>query len=98
MQESLTMQKLVQAEPLAKIGLAATGKKSKRKKRTGIVFETQTDIYALYYDLTEKGVIFIVKPTKMEWGGIVADFLDPDNNVLEVVQDANHYNPKIVTH
>ena len=85
------------AEPLAKIGLAATGKKSKRKKRTGIVFETD-DIYTLYYDLTEKGVIFIVKPTKMEWGGIVADFLDPDNNVLEVVQDANHYNPKIVTH
>ena len=53
------------AEPLAKIGLAATGKKSKRKKRTGIVFETD-DIYTLYYDLKEKGVIFTMKPTKME--------------------------------
>lgn len=84
------------AEPLAKIGLSATGKKSKRKKRTGIVFETD-DIQTLYDNLKEKGVIFTLKPTKMEWGGIVADFLDPDNNVLEVVQDANHYKARIVT-
>ncbi len=81
------------AEPLAKIGLFATGKKSKRKKRTGIVFDTD-DIYSLYNNLKKKGVIFTVKPTKMKWGGIVADFLDPDNNKLEVVQDPNHYKPK----
>ena len=36
-----------------------------------------------------------MKPTKMEWGGIVADFLDPDNNILEVVQDKKHYEPRI---
>ena len=84
------------AEPLAKIGLSATGKKSKRKKRTGIVFETD-DIQTLYDNLKEKGVIFTLKPTEMEWGGIVADFLDPDNNVLEVVQDENHYKARIVT-
>ena len=81
-------------EPLAKIGLFATGKKLKRKKRTGIVFDTD-DIYALYKNLTKKEVKFIMKPTKMEWGGIVADFLDPDNNILEVVQDKNHYKPRI---
>jgi predicted enzyme related to lactoylglutathione lyase len=85
------------AEPLAKIGLSATGKKSKRKKRTGIVFETD-DIYTLYEKLKKKGVIFTVKPTKMEWGGIVADFLDPDNNILEVVQDENHYKTSIRIH
>ncbi len=83
------------AEPLAKIGLFATGKKSKRKKRTGIVFDTD-DIYSLYENLKKKGVIFSMKPTKMEWGGIVADFLDPDNNILEVVQDPNHYKSKKV--
>ena len=82
------------AEPLAKIGLHATGKKSKRKKRTGIVFDTD-DIYALYENLKKKGVKFTLKPTKMEWGGIVADFLDPDNNILEVVQDENHYKATI---
>jgi len=27
----------------------------------------------------------------MPWGGIVADFLDPDDNELEVVQDPEHY-------
>ena len=34
-------------EPLAKIGLYVTGKPSKRKRRTGIVFDTD-DIYAFY--------------------------------------------------
>lgn len=77
-------------EPLAKIGLHATGKKSKRKRRTGIVFDTD-DIYALYERLIKRGVKFTLKPTKMPWGGIVADFLDSDNNELEVVQDAKHY-------
>ncbi len=84
-------------EPLAKIGLFATGKKSKRKIRTGIVFDTD-DIYTLYENLQKKGVKFIMKPTKMQWGGVVADFLDPDNNILEVVQDKNHYKITTDTH
>jgi catechol 2,3-dioxygenase-like lactoylglutathione lyase family enzyme len=77
-------------EPLAKIGLYETGKKNRRKKRTGIVFDTD-DIYAFYNRLKDQGVRFTLKPTKMPWGGIVADFLDPDNNELEIVQDPNHY-------
>jgi catechol 2,3-dioxygenase-like lactoylglutathione lyase family enzyme len=77
-------------EPLAKIGLYETGKKNRRKKRTGIVFDTD-DIYAFYDRLKEQGVRFTLKPTKMPWGGIVADFLDPDNNELEVVEDPDHY-------
>ncbi len=80
-------------EPLAKIGLHATGKEAKRKRRTGIVFDTD-DIYALYDRLRKQGVNFTLKPTKMPWGGIVADFLDPDNNELEVVQDPEHYKRK----
>jgi len=79
-----------QDEPFAKIGLHATGKRSERKRRTGIVFDTD-DIYALYEKLKAEGVKFTLKPTKMPWGGIVADFLDPDNNELEVVQDPGHY-------
>ena len=80
-------------EPLAKIGLHATGKKPKRKRRTGIVFDTD-DIYALYENLKGKGVKFTRKPTKTVWGGIVADFIDLDNNELEVVQDPKHYRRK----
>ena len=81
-------------EPLAKIGLYATGKKSKRKTRTGIVFDTD-DIYKLYENLQKKGVRFIMKPTRMEWGGIMTEFLDPDNNIFQVVQDKNHYKATI---
>ena len=77
-------------EPLAKIGLHETGKKNNMKKRTGIVFDTD-DIYAFYNRLKDQGVHFTLKPTKMPWGGIVADFLDPDNNELEIVQDPDHY-------
>jgi len=65
----------------------------RRKERTGIVFETD-DIYALYERLPAEGVRFTLKPTEMPWGGIVADFLDPDGNELEVVQDPEHYKRK----
>lgn len=77
-------------EPLAKIGLHETGKKNRRKTRTGIVFDTD-DIYALHGRLKEQGVRFTLKPTKMPWGGVVADFVDPDNNEFEIVQDPQHY-------
>ena len=53
-------------EPLAKIGIESTGRQSKRKKRTGIVLDTD-DIYALYERLRKEGVIFTLKPTKMPW-------------------------------
>jgi predicted enzyme related to lactoylglutathione lyase len=77
-------------EPLAKIGIESTGKQPKRRKWTGIVLDTD-DIYALYERLTQESVTFTLKPTKMPWGGIVANFLDPDKNELQVVQDPEHY-------
>ena len=77
-------------EPLAKIGLHATGTRPKEKRRSGIVLDTD-DIFSLHRRLREQGVVFTLEPTKMPWGGIVADFLDPDNNELEVVQDPEHY-------
>lgn len=77
-------------EPLAKIGIESTDRTSKRKKWTGIVLDTD-DIYALYNRLLKKGVTFTLKPTKMPWGGTVANFLDPDKNELQVVQDPDHY-------
>jgi predicted enzyme related to lactoylglutathione lyase len=80
-------------EPLAKIGIEATGKPSKQRNWTGIVFDTD-DIYTLYDRLIQAGVTFTLKPTKMPWGGIVANFLDPDKNELQVVQDPEHYTRK----
>jgi predicted enzyme related to lactoylglutathione lyase len=81
------------SEPLAKIGIYETGKKAKRKRNTGIVLDTD-DIHLLYERLSKLGVRFTMKPTKMPWGGIVANFLDPDKNELQVVQDPEHYNRK----
>ena len=77
-------------EPLAKIGLHATGTRPTERRRSGIVLDTD-DIFALHRRLKERGVVFTLEPTKMPWGGVVADFLDPDNNELEVVQDPDHY-------
>ena len=77
-------------EPLAKIGLHLTDKKSDERKTTGVVFDTD-NIHALCEILKERGVVFTQEPTKMPWGSIVADFLDPFNNELEVVQDPDHY-------
>ncbi|MFW9799603.1 MAG: VOC family protein [Candidatus Thorarchaeota archaeon] len=77
-------------EPMAKIGLHATGKKTSKTTRTGVVFDTD-DIYALCERLKSHGVVFTQEPTVMPWGSMVADFLDPDNNELEVVQDEEHY-------
>jgi predicted enzyme related to lactoylglutathione lyase len=80
-------------EPLTKIGLHATGRTMKRKRLTGIVFDTD-DIHALYENLRKKGVKFTRKSSQTKWGGIVADFIDPDNNEFEVVQDPEHYKRK----
>ena len=66
-------------EPLAKIGLHLTDKKSDKRNSTGVIFDTD-DIYALSERLKEQGVVFTQEPTKMPWGSIVADFLDPFNN------------------
>ena len=73
-------------EPMAKIGLHTSEQISEDIKRTGVVFDTD-DIYLLCERLKNQGVIFTQEPTKMPWGSIVADFLDPDNNELEVVQE-----------
>jgi len=50
-------------EPLAKKGLHATGRKAKRKKVTGIVFDTD-DIHGLYENLKKQGVRFTRKLTE----------------------------------
>ncbi|MFW9849806.1 MAG: VOC family protein [Candidatus Thorarchaeota archaeon] len=80
-------------EPLAKIGLHQSEVATNDVKKTGIVFDTD-DIHSLYKRLKGDGVEFTQEPTKMPWGSTVADFLDPDNNELEVVEDLEHYTRK----
>ncbi len=53
---------------------------------TSIMFETK-DIYKLQDELMAKGVRFSKKAEKAEWGGIQAEFLDPDDNTYVLYQN-----------
>ena len=44
------------------------------------------DIHQEYQRLSGQGVEFIRKPEQEHWGGWVATFLDPDGNVLQLLQ------------
>ena len=45
-----------------------------------------TDIHALHAELTAKGVEFIRPPERESWGGWVASFLDPDGNIIQLLE------------
>jgi len=53
--------------------------------RTGVSFYVD-DIQATYKDLRKKGVKFTLKPRKESWGGILANFEDPDRNKFFLLQ------------
>jgi predicted enzyme related to lactoylglutathione lyase len=44
------------------------------------------DIHHTYAALCAKGVLFLKSPTQEEWGGWVATFVDPDGNILQLLQ------------
>lgn len=43
------------------------------------------DIDAAYRDLQARGVKFTAAPEKQPWGGSLAHFADPDNNILTLL-------------
>ena len=44
------------------------------------------DIHTLHQELAGRGVEFIRVPEKEHWGGSVASFLDPDGNIIQVLE------------
>jgi predicted enzyme related to lactoylglutathione lyase len=46
------------------------------------------DIGAVHARLVKAGVVFTRPPEREDWGGQVATFLDPDGNVLQLMQPA----------
>jgi catechol 2,3-dioxygenase-like lactoylglutathione lyase family enzyme len=44
------------------------------------------DIRAVHARLEKSGVVFTRPPEAEEWGGQVASFLDPDGNLLQLLQ------------
>ena len=45
-----------------------------------------SDIHDQYQRLRDEGIEFIRVPEKEFWGGWVATFLDPDGNILQMLQ------------
>ena len=67
------------------------GKHSKVKGRTREPFRIMVnlgvdDIHTVYRSLEGRGVEFLRAPEKEHWGGWVGTFLDPDGNVLQLLQ------------
>jgi lactoylglutathione lyase len=52
---------------------------------TSVVFATD-DMQATYDELRSRGVRFTEEPSKQPWGGIQAQFVDPDGNTFVLVQ------------
>ena len=52
---------------------------------TSVVFATD-DMQATYEQLRSRDVHFTEEPTKQAWGGIQAQFVDPDGNTFVLVQ------------
>ncbi len=43
------------------------------------------DIDSVYGELVERGVEFLGPPAKQPWGGVLAHFKDPDQNVITLL-------------
>ena len=59
--------------------------KSADPYRIMVNLQTQ-DIHSDYQSLSRQGVQFIRLPEQEHWGGWVATFLDPDGNILQLLQ------------
>ena len=53
---------------------------------TGFSFEV-ADVNAAYEELRGRGVAFLDPPETQPWGGILAHFEDPDENILTIVEE-----------
>lgn len=52
---------------------------------TGVSF-TVDDVGTLHAELSARGVKFTDPPEQQDWGGVLATFLDPSGNELQIVQ------------
>jgi len=79
-------------EPGSKIGLFVPPKADKRQPGgpTGVVLETDS-IFEFHRRLVDEEVVFKLKPEKRGLGELVAIFLDPDGNELQVMEDPERY-------
>jgi catechol 2,3-dioxygenase-like lactoylglutathione lyase family enzyme len=79
-------------EPSSKIALYVPRKDDIRQPGgpSGVVLETDS-IFEFHRKLVDEETVFKLKPERRPWGGLLAVFLDPDGNEIEVVEDPEHY-------
>jgi catechol 2,3-dioxygenase-like lactoylglutathione lyase family enzyme len=79
-------------EPSSKIALYVPKADDPRKPGgpSGVRLETDS-IFEFHRKLIDEEVVFKLKPERRPWGGLLAVFLDPDGNEIEVVEDPEHY-------
>jgi predicted enzyme related to lactoylglutathione lyase len=68
------------------LGLKSWGGLEKPRKGEPCIDFLVDDVDESYRILKEKGVSFIEKPKDTLWGSRVAVFIDPDGNILQLVQ------------
>jgi predicted enzyme related to lactoylglutathione lyase len=80
----------VELGPIGVLGRVALYVPDKAGRRTGgptgIILTTES-IYDLHRKLVDRGVRFAVKPEKRRIGGLIAIFLDQDDNQIAVVEE-----------
>ena len=79
-------------EPSSKIALYVPSKDELRQPGgpSGVVLETDS-IFEFHRRLVDEEVVFKMKPERRHWGGLMAVFVDPDGNEIQVVEDPQHY-------
>jgi catechol 2,3-dioxygenase-like lactoylglutathione lyase family enzyme len=79
-------------EPSSKVALYVPSKDDPRQPGgpSGVVLETDS-IFEFHRKLVDEEVVFKLKPERRPWGGLLAVFLDPDGNEIDVVEDPEHY-------
>jgi catechol 2,3-dioxygenase-like lactoylglutathione lyase family enzyme len=79
-------------EPSSKIALYVPRADDPRQPGgpSGVVLETDS-IFEFHRKLVDEEIVFKLKPERRPWGGLLAVFLDPDGNEIEVVEDPEHY-------
>jgi catechol 2,3-dioxygenase-like lactoylglutathione lyase family enzyme len=53
-------------------------------KYLGISLKVQ-DVFHVYNELVDQGVVFLHPPEKQFWGGYLTEFQDPDNNTWTLI-------------
>lgn len=71
------------------LGIAQTDDASLVGRHTGAGFMVE-DIDKTYEELSSRGVVFHMPPTKQPWGGTLALFQDPDGNVYYLDPGGSH--------